>query len=317
MITCRKPILSRFSKPGKELLIDSINYTNNRGLTSKQVDFGVPVLISPDGTTRIQVLFKDTTGWSPLEEELTYIRSRFSDIPGCSKLSIHSDYTDEIGIYDDVFEQYGLKLEPEYVTLTKVDEGEYGVVNYLLTFVSHPIFIGEVSLQVRPSLELLGTSIGQLMDLREYYLSGTMNKPPVDLYCPNGEMLLDSTVVPDNTQRATYELALFSILTDSPVQPGTPLVDILSSLTGDDWISELGDPAPFNLNGATVLYNGLRTDEYQVESPAFAYVMVIELSDSCSNLQGLITIGYQYSSPYGAGMLLNDQAANPPIINPR
>lgn len=294
-----------------------INYTNNRGLTSKQVDFGVPVAISGDGHTRIPVLFKETTGWSPLNEELTYIRSRLTDIPGCERLSIHSDYTDEQGIFDDLFEQYGLKIEPEYVDLAEVSHDEFGSVNYLLTFVSHPIFIGEIELQVRPSLELLGTSIGQLMDLREFYKTGSTARPPVDLYCPNGEMLLDSRVVPDRTVLNAYELALFSTLSDSPILAGTPLVDILTSLTGDQWVCEAEAPSPFNLHNAIILYNGLRTEQYHVEAATFGYTMAIELSDFCENLSGVITIGYQYSTPYGAGMLLNDMSANPPIINPR
>ncbi len=316
MSSCRLPILSRFSLPSKELLIKYINHTNNRDLSSNQIDFGTPVLLSEDGKTEVPISFQSETGWEQASNKLTYWRQELSKIPGCQRLTTSSDYDDHLGLLDDLFEQYGLLIEYDHVSFSDPSHGEDGVVDYTLTFVDHLIFFGSFTLQVRPTIEFLGTSITQLMDLREFYSDGNRNRVPVDLYCQNGELLLHEAVVTNHTTRSALELTLYSVLSDTPIVDPIPLVEILNLLTGDDWVC-VDDEAPFNLKGSVVLYNGLRSEEHQVESPSYGYVMVIELGDLCQNLEGLITIGYRYSQPFQAGSSLGYPASPNTILTPR
>ena len=317
MTACTKTILGRFNKPSKELMVDVINQTNNRKFTSNQLMFGEPVLMSDDGKSQVVVTFATETGWEATNEKLTYFRSEFSKMKGCERLSIHSDYDDVQGLLDDLFDQYGVLIEAEYIDLAREGEvDEDGTVDYLVTFKNHLIFFGSFYLQVRPSLELLGTTIGQLMDLREYYNNGERDKPFIELYCPRGELLLDSRSVPDPVSLAALEMELYSVLENTLIVGGR-MADIFDILTGDDWVC-VDSPVPFNLYNAVVLYNGLRSSEHQTRSPKYPYSLVIELSDHyCSNLKGIITVGYMYNVPGRTGELLNDPGVITPIVNLR
>ena len=316
MSAFRLPILSRYSLPSKKLLINYINHTNNRDLNQDQINFGTPILLDAAGKSQVPVSFHESTGWEQSNKLLTYFRTEFSRIPGCERLSIYSNHTTQQELLDDVFAQYGLLLELQYVTIDQVSWDEDGVIDYTVTFVDHLIFFGSFALQVRPAMEFLGTSIGQMMDLRAFYMDGNRNRIPIDLYTPNGELLLNAEIVPDRTFRSALELALYSVLTNTPINTPIPAAGVMETLTGDEWLC-VDNTAPFNLKGSVVVYNGLRTEQYQVESPAYSYVMVIEIGELCSNLQGLITIGYQYSQPFATGNLVNNPAAPMPIVAPR
>lgn len=317
MSSCRPPVLSRFSLPSKELLIMYLNRTNNRDLNKDQVSFGTPILLEGDGKTKVTLRFAVGTGWEQTQEDLVYFRTEFSKQRGCDRLTIHSEHNDHQGILDDVFAHYGLLLEPNLIELNPMGEMDVdGVIDYQVVFKDHLIFFGSFILQVRPCITFLGNTLGQLMDLREFYQDGNRDRVPVDLYCPRGELLLDESVIAQHTVRSTFELKLYSVLVNTPITDPIPVIEVLEVMTGDSWVC-VDEPAPFNLKGSVIIHNGLRSEQYHVQSPAYGYAMVIEIGDLCSNLQGLITIGYQYSQPFQTGNLLGNPAAPNAILHSR
>lgn len=85
----------------------------------------------------------------------------------------------------------------------------------------------------------------------------------------------------------------------SVVRSGQPFVDSftddLSQLSNDPWCYK-EDPAPFNLYGSYVLHNGSNSAQDVRErfagNPYHNYVVAVLLSHFCTNLSGVLMLGY-------------------------
>jgi len=336
--------LGRFGKKSLDLLVDYINEHNNRALRPDQLVFGNPSTMDDTGLTEIEVGFAVETGWSDEKEIMAYYRVEPSLFLRGQPISIYvTGYTD-VEICNAIFEQYGLFIEPEFITLTLVAEsladltpvgdlpgfdgedeepeppvempppGYLDNRNYKLLFKqNHLIFFGEIQVQTRRAMQSLGNPIDSLMDLRTFYTDGNMNVPPVDLLIPKGELYLSSVKYPDLGERHALQNMLFGIKTGTTLVSARYPAGLLETLTGDSWVSEI-DPADFNLEGATVIYNGFVSKDQSLDDSGYNFVIAIELGPLCTNLTGILKIGYKYASSKTPGNNPFNQASILPLF---
>jgi len=318
--------LGRFGKKSKDLLVDYINEHNNRALRPDQLVFGNPSTMDETGLTEIEVSFAPEMGWSDEKEIMAYMRVEPSLFLRGQPISIYvAGYTD-VDICNAIFEQYGLFIEPEFITLELISQSFPDITpvtdipafegedeepqppiempppgyldnrNYKLTFKqTHLIFFGEVQVQTRRAIQSFGNPIDSLLDLREFYTDGNMDLPPVDLLIPKGELYVSREQFPDLAQRHAVQGLLNSVPVGGQISIAPYLPEILSILTGDKWVAVL-EVAPFNLFGAKVLYNGFVSKDQSLENAGYNWVLALELGDACNNLTGIIKIGYKYAS---------------------
>lgn len=321
--------LDRFNKTSKILLVEMINKFNGVRLDPDQLIFGTPVMVQEDGLTTVTVKFKESTGWSQESRPVRYHRVEANRTPGLSHLTVHLElFTDPQDVVKALFDQCGVLLEPELIEIQEIYGGltadQSDITNrittthlngfndvteepwqpdpeldrnFKITFKpEHLVFFGHLYVMVRPSIKLLGVNISRQLDLRQYYLDGNLNRPPVDLYQPKGVLLvsgLSSHLLEDKkTEAYLYEQKVGAI-----VEPASEMAELLSYLTGDVWHYTPDATLDFNLYNSTIVYNGLVSSEYNADDPRYSYVMVIELGSLCRNLSGLLRIGYRYSSP--------------------
>lgn len=341
----RDPILFLFSKPSKEQLVDYINRKNNRLLDPDLLLFGIPVLLDETGLTEVDISFKSTSGWSQEKSRFTYNRIDLSIMLRGQAMVVHVSDDSEAAVYKAIFEQYGIFIEPELSTLTldalslpdltPIDElpsfEPEGVEplppvvedpppylinkNYTLRMdAGNLVYFGSIRVVTRRSIELLGTTIDSLLDLREFYATGSMDLPRIDLLTPNGVFQLTDSGFGLTTRRA-YESYLFNIPVDTILGPDTKLASILSVITGDTWVSDEARPSNFNLKGSRVLHNGFVSKDYPSHAPAFNYVIAVELGKFCANLTGVLKIAYRYSDANNPSNLPYDRSYVAPLFN--
>lgn len=336
--------LGRFGKKSLDLLVDYINEHNNRLLRPDQLVFGNPSTMDETGLTEIEVGFAPETGWSDEKEIMAYYRVEPSLFLRGQPISIYvTGYTD-VEICNAIFEQYGLFIEPEFITLTLVSEsladltpvgdlpsfegeddepeppvempppGYLDNRNYTLLFKqNHLIFFGEIQVQTRRAMQSLGNPIDSLMDLRTFYTDGNMNVPPVDLLIPKGELYVDKESYPQEYQRKSIEALLHGLDVGGTLSLAWQVPVVVSTLTGNTWIAE-DRPADFNLFGAKVIYNGFVSKDQSLEDVGYNFVVAIELGLACTNLTGILKIGYKYSSSRTPGNNPYNQASVLPLF---
>jgi hypothetical protein len=344
MSNCDYP-LNRFNKPSKQLLVEMINAFNGASLKADQLIFGTPVPVQDDGKTNITVKFQTNTGWSLDSRIITYYRIEATRHEQLSRLVLHAEsLPDTPALLDAIFQQTGVLLEPELIEVQEIfgglDADQSDITNRVkqpflqgfdevpaVPFVHDPdldrnfkisfkpdhlIFFGSIVVIVRPAINLLGNNIARRMDFRDFYKDGVFGRPPVDLYIPQGVLLVGpqhSTVIGDSKQTQAY---LYEQKAGPIVAIDSQLHDILDRLTSDLWRYVPDATVDFNIYNSTILYNGLVSPEYSADDPRYSYVMVIQLGDKCRNLSGVLRIGYRYSSPaVPANHQINAASATP------
>lgn len=337
--------LGRFGKKSKDLLVDYINEHNNRLLAPDQLDFGTPSTMDDTGLTEIAVSFAPEMGWSDEKEIMAYYRVEPSLFLRGQPISIYVTGYSDVEICNAIFEQYGLFIEPEFITLELVTQSLPDITpvtdlpgfepedaepeppvemptpgyldnrNYKLTFKqTHLIFFGEVQVQTRRAMQSLGNPIDSLIDLRQFYTDGNMGVPPVDLLIPKGELYVTREYYPALEQIRSDESYLYGLKAGQVISLAPPITRILSNLTGDDWISS-PDANDFNLYGSTVIYNGFVSKDQTLEESGYNWVVAIELDARCTNLTGIVKIGYRYASDKVPGNNPFNQSSVPPLFN--
>lgn len=336
--------LGRYGKKSKDLLVDYINDHNNRDLRPDQLVFGAPSTMNEYGLTEVMVGFSLLTGWSDEKQIMAYYRIEPSMFLNGRPMVIYvGGYTDT-DIYNAIYQQYGLLIEPEFAQLELITRSfpdaavtvaadgfdaedastspvpEESVPaylenrNYILRFKqTHLIFFGEIAIYTRRAVESLGTSIDSLLDLRKYYADGTMDLPPVDLLIPKGELYVSNEAYPEHAQRRCIESILYGMKVNNLLEAAWQLPTLLQTLTNDKWVAT-ETPADFNLYGAKVIYNGFVSKDQTLENTGYNFVVAVELSELCTNLTGIIKIGYRYSSSNVPGNNPYNQASVLPLF---
>lgn len=336
--------LDRFNLPAKELLVGFINKKNNRGLTPSQLVFGVPVLKRGDGLSEVEVSFDPSTGWAADDQKRTlgYFRTDLEVYLNKKPLIVHVEEDTNAALLKAILEQYGLLLEPNLIEIDLITSSLADSVynpdlfgfepedvvdaeevipppaylinrNYRITFKDeHLVFIGGLDVYTRRSLEMLGTTIDSLIDLREFYTDGNFELPKADLVIPNGELYINEETYDAYINRKAASTALYETKV-GPILGESRIASILRKLTGDPWIIEDARGLDFNLYGTDVIYNGFVKIEYGLQRAAYNYVLVLALGPKCGNLTGYIKIGYQFSSSKVPGNLTENFASVMPL----
>lgn len=336
--------LNRFNKTSKALLVDFINAKNNRKLTPDQMVFGKPVLKEQDGLSEVEVSFNLTMGWGNAKRILGYYRVELRKELGNQPIVVHVPDDTEEGLLKAIREQYGILLEPEFITVELVTrslpdatqntdgdgfegsdapEGEDTEPevpaylenrNYRITFKEeHLIFFGEVEVFTRRSLEFLGNTIDSLLDLREFYRDGSFELPKVDTVIKNGEAYIDDVHYPDFVTRRHVCSGLYEIKIGTFIDLASILPEILKQLTQDEWVSLDKPDLPFNLYESEVIYNGYVSKDYTLDDVAYNYVLAVNLGQRCANLTGILKIGYQFSPSKTPANIPYNQASILPL----
>lgn len=325
--------IHRFSKPMDKVLIDYVNYQNNKAIDYSFLKFSTPFAVGTHGEVGVTVSFSSDTGWQDGNGMLTYRRIHIGQLTREGMFIIHTKDDTHESIKEALFEQYGLYLDKDTYTLTTTsddgeddpenpegdgngtiedddsgadpdyipDSGDEGDVDgsegdaeseevpvktgttwFELEFSNeHLLLEGRCLIKVVPSLSLLDVNISTRLKLREYY-STNDGKVPVELFANQYNFHVGTD----------YGSGLYHLKVDQETLPDI-VTETLRSITGDEWVNT-DAKAPFNLHGASVVYNGLRSDRYNTTDKAYRYVLVLELSDEfCDNLKGSIVLGYQ------------------------
>lgn len=319
----RLPI-DRYGKPMNELLVDYINHQNNRSFKVSDLTFLTPIQ-NVNGTVSTGITFSDTSGL-PTEEVvyLEYTREKIQDIIPNGQITVHSVDHEPASVRLAIQEQYGLYLDMDAISLVAdpvepepdpgtedpdlpiddgsgTDSGDGSVIDgdegvpptsttwYTLTYLNtHLLFEGAIRVRVEPSIQLLGTTISRLLDIRSYYTDVEAGKYPTELYMNDFQWM--------EGPQATW---LFKM--DPEDIPYAMVAQRLSEVTGDPWVNSIAS-LPFNVYGITVLYNGLVTTEYPGDIK-YPYICVFKLSDEfCDNLTGVITVYYRNDQPQKPGL---------------
>lgn len=343
MSNCEPP-LNRFNRPSKSLLVEMINKFNAVRLDESQLIFTDPEVVHDDGLTQVKVKFRENMGWSAESRPVTYYRIEANRHEQLSRLVVHAEHlADDAALLKAIFDQCGVLLEPTLIEITEIFGGleadqadinnritkpflsgfdgaaEVPFVpdpdldrNFRITFkANHLIFFGHLYVMARPALTLLGNTVARRMDFRDYFQDGIKGRPPIDLYIPQGRILVGDVWL-DQKQAKTVEAYLYEQKAGAITAVDSAMDKILKGLTGDVWAYTPGTVSDFNIYNSTVLYNGLVTPEYSADDSRYSYVMVIQLGDNCRNLSGLLRIGYRYSAPTVPGnRQINPASATP------
>lgn len=311
----RTNVGTRFSEPAKNTLVSWINERNNRGFYPSQFTFDAPIPVSLDGTVDIPFLYNDTGERSAIRVQ----RVDIGKVPGLSSMVIHSGAYSVQSILDAIFEQYGLYLDIDMVSvdLNKSDLNTLlgnGILDgfnilgkgstddivpaievldcYITIKSNHLIYTGELVVRIRRSLLTNGNSIDRLLLLRDHYEQDPDAIPYVETYQPRG---LWSVEPSDQYDRRSAEAMLYALRDGDPLDyPSIALV--LKAITNTPWVADR-KPSVFNIMGATVLYNGLASGHPGVAPLTHSYLLILELNELCLNLQGRIHIAYRYAKP--------------------
>lgn len=336
------PELGRFSLPGKQLLVSFINRVNNLQLIPDQLVIkGDPLSVNDEGLTELKIAFAESTGWGTAVQTLTYIRLSIGEQLLGMGLTIYVDAHDKKSLLDAIFQQAGLYLEADLVSIDQVERdisvilseqklsgfSEDGVLaqevppafdnrDFIVTIdPKHLMFFGSFTLKTRQALRTADRSIDSLLDLRRWYATNSANRYPIDLLIPGGNLKVGD--LKDLTSQRVWESELHGIKQgaiygnlDDALPDITPL---LTELSGVCWVLE-SEFKDYNLTHARVVYNGRVSAEQQFPDPSYSYVLALELAGLCTNVSGILKIGYRYSTLNSKCLSDYDPSAVPPII---
>lgn len=303
-----------------DVLTELINHLNQTKFTYEELQFGTPMTIDETGLLGIPVSLE--TMPSETVNLLRLYPMSIDHFIDESHVVLNRDIDEPSSIVTALFEQYGIYLDEGTYTLEDVspiideeevvvDEEEEPVVEtpvedeeeepgeeipevpintplltdkrYLLKILdSHLYLRGEILIRLVPNLDLLGNSISSLIDLRKYFSTVNDVKYPIEAYVSNFDMTVDD-----------YKLGEFLFESTDVNLSTIDLAYVLKRITNDEWVSE-EEPAPFNLVDTRVMYNGFRKDSHLDIPESYQYVMELVLGDKCSNLIGVIQLGYRY-----------------------
>jgi hypothetical protein len=299
----------RYDQPEANTLLDIVNFTNKSKFKLDQLAFSEP---EAKGYVHTHLMVKDARSPSFVGAvELYYSRydlaTTFSENPLVVDTAGVDDATlleaifkqqrvmfEHSGIevlrtplssaiFDNILDGIGVEAVAEPDTLPDLPEIDRDG-NYNFTVRAKPgslIWVGETSLLVRPTAELLERSIMVNLAVRQYLTETKDTKTPIELIY---------AIEKDASQWG--EIFAERIKTGDSITDVSPFIDIARQLTGDNWIGT-GTKANFNLRGSTVLYNGYNSGEFATDYPEFSHILVICLGDLCRNLKGIWTIQYK------------------------
>ena len=307
----------RFYLDSKSSLVNWINVVNNRSFTVDDFIFDTPVSEGGDGWVRINGTYVPTDEPMVLRVQ----RVDLSKLNGVEPLVIHVPSYDKKDIADAIFEQYGILLELDLfeMTITRMPieniigytlDGFDGsavpvldpVIDYwngegtLTISPDHLTLEGTITFKVRSAMLSFENRIDSVLSLRQFYSNSDSLLPFVETIQPKGVWTLDKNHFGTMSVKKEVEAKLYEMsLSEDTIVDYVFIAQVLSSITNQEWISSQS-PTPFNVMGSIIKYNGVAGEHPNVAPVEYSYLMILQLSDLCDNLQGDIHIAYQYAN---------------------
>lgn len=299
----------RYNKPEAAVLLDILNFSNRANFKPDQLVFTNPRALTHT-RTRVTIGATDIVDWRDTVD-VDYDRHDLGTTFRTNPLVIDVDDVDDQTLLDGILAQFKVLFEAEKVEILRtplssaltnnildgVDyvEGEdpsdgmlgepaNGVYNFTLR--ARPdslIWVGETSLLVRRTAQLINRSIATLLGVRQYLESTRDNKVPI-------ELIYDVQRDASEFGRVMSE----DLVTGDLITDVSSFLNIARRLTGDSWIA-VNDPADFNLMSSKVLYNGHNVGTFATHDRRYSHILVVRLGELCLNLKGTWTI--QYNDP--------------------
>lgn len=312
----RIDIGNRFSKPAKETLVSWINEKNNRGFYAHQFTFSDPIKLDDDGTVEIPFEYTSTGE----ESSLIVQRINIGLIPGFKRLVTYPKVFSSEGILDSLYQEYGLYLDSEMVevefdpvdvsrvlsgeTLDGFDNGGDGAgLTHLRSDQmsctirikdNHLVYEGTIRVFFAETVLTNTDTIARRLDLRQFYSQNETDKPYIETYQPRGLWMVTEK---DREARREIESRLYHLTrSKDKIVDYELLAELLTRITKTMWSTEK-KAGPFNVMNSRVLYNDLSSGNPGIAPVSYSHLLIIELSDYCTNLQGRVHIAYKYSTP--------------------
>lgn len=307
----------RFALNAKDSLVTWINTINNREFSSDDFEFNDPTEDGFDGWVMV------TGKYLPSDEPITLRLQRvnLSSLKGLEVITLHSSSYDKPSISKALFDQYGIFLEPTLFELDVVkqdinnvigstlhgfDTGEspdiiedsvYGDAEGIIHISSkHLTLEGSIAFKIRTALLSFDKQIDSILKLREFYTYSDESKPFVETIQPKGVWTVDKTHFGSMPVKKEIDARLYEItLSPDTVVDYAFLAQVLTDITGQQWNNDVSE-LPFNVMGSIIKYNGVAGKYPNIAPVTHSYLMILELSELCSNLQGDIHIAYQYAN---------------------
>ena len=138
--------------------------------------------------------------------------------------------------------------------------------------------------------------IDSVLELRKFYTVSDELKPYVETIQPKGIWTVDKEQFGTMSVKKEVEARLYEMtLKEDTIVDYAFIAQVLSSITGHPWVNDTS-PAPFNVMGSIIKYNGVTGNYPNIAPVKYSYLMILELGELCSNLQGDIHIAYQYAN---------------------
>lgn len=178
---------------------------------------------------------------------------------------------------------YRWDVSIEDYLVVKISEDRYGSKWEVIPTKENLLFKGSVEIHVRPLNKILDRTVRTFLDVHTYFRTNENNDRPDVSY-----------IFKPKSPSKEFDVLLKGLKADQVALEdavGKDLVKLAKNLTNDNWVS-VGAVTEFNLYNARIIYNGLNTGKFFSGSRQHSHVLVIELSEFCSNLKG------QWSIPY-------------------
>ncbi|MGL5397345.1 MAG: hypothetical protein ACRDBQ_19010 [Shewanella sp.] len=258
----------------KQNLLKLINAENRiePPLTDKDVDIGLPEVVSVEGRDSCVVLTSKMRGDEGSQVAVCYHRRALSDYTDVDNVFGDEDIRTTHDLLVPINERFNLNLIPEdfedhpvslgnHTIIAKADSHEWrkGAVIEVIKAIPLVDVITKTDLSGLVYPDHQNTAIGQA-----YVYSY-----PIDCTAVN------------------YFLKLLAVDVDID---DNALSVVMNIVFHERWCAQ-DEPAPFNLRGAVVVFDGLTKDLIGA-NPEFENVVSLRLSDKCTNLQGILNLHF-------------------------
>lgn len=258
----------------KQNLLKLINEENKISppLTFDDVDIGLPEVVSVDGRDSEVVLTSKMRGDEGTQVTVDYHRRPLEDYLKDDNVFGEEDVHSTHDLLTAINERFDLSILPEDIEDNPVEGQTHTVV---AVDVSHE-WRSQAVIELKPAIPLANV-------LTNTELDGL-------LYPDHQNTQLGQAYIYSRDIDCSHISRFLSLLAVGIEVDDTALAVELNKCVQDIWIAD-DVPAPYNLRGATVIFDGVPAD-LPGGNTTFARVVSVQLTDKCTNFQGNLTLHF-------------------------
>ncbi|ELH2353408.1 hypothetical protein RPY65_004403 [Salmonella enterica] len=258
----------------KQNLLKLINEENKISppLTFDDVDIGLPEVVSVDGRDSEVVLTSKMRGDEGTQVIVDYHRRPLEDYLKGDVAFGDEDVQTTHDLLAAINERFNLSILPEDIEDNPI-EGQTHTVVAVET--SHE-WRSQAVIELKPA-----TPLAEVITNTE--LSGL-------LYPDHQDIQLGQAYIYSRDIDCSHISRFLSLLAVGIEVDDTALAIELNKCVPEIWVAE-DAPSPYNLRGATVVFDGVPAD-LPGANTAFAKVVSVQLTDKCTNFQGTLNLHF-------------------------